>query len=221
MLDNHPILIKDQIETRYFVTLEELGPFAADIYLASYLDTALSTYIGKNSYDYLIEREFLVNTPSLSPEISSSDPLRVDAADILTMKELLEEFTSEGLQEESFVVPNEWISPKLRILVNELCARRHNSFQCMIFVEQRQIAVTLAWILSRISELKSWIFPGAIIGHGGGRSASIQGMVYKKQKQTLDFFRSGAYNLLVSTSVGEEGLDFQVCMFSTLMVVTH
>ena len=55
---------------------------------------------------------------------------------------------------------------------------------------------------------------GALIGHGAGRdtaaSSGIPGMVEKRQRETLKAFKDGSYNLLISTSVGEEGLDFQV-----------
>lgn len=199
------------------VTLYELGPFAADIYLATYLNTILSHYTSINLHSGLMELEYMSSFSTVtykglsseSPTESPTESLQI-ARDVLTIKKLLDEFVCHGFKEESFEVPNEWLSPKLRMLVSELCARRHNSFQGMIFVEQRQIAVTLAWILSKISELKSWIFPGAIVGHGTARLNSTQGMIDKKQKQTINFFRTGVYNMLVSTSVGEEGLDFQV-----------
>lgn len=214
LLDN-PILVADKVETRYMVTFNELGPFAADIYLATYLNTILSHHTLSNPYTGLMGPDYMSSFstlayPELPPE-SSAESLQQIAQDMLTMKRLLTEFVSHGFQQESFVVPNEWLSPKLRTLVSELCARRHNSFQGMIFVEQRQIAVTLAWILSKISELKSWIFAGAIVGHGTSRLNSTQGMIDKKQKQTINSFRTGVYNVLVSTSVGEEGLDFQAC----------
>ncbi|GJJ12209.1 hypothetical protein Clacol_006450 [Clathrus columnatus] len=209
-LNNNKTLVKDNIETRYFVTLYELGPFAADVYLASYIDTILPSHTGKHSQNYLMGPEYffipLVNGDSFS---NKGLPASVEA--MTAMRTLLNEFDAQGFRQDSFTVPNDWLSPKLRVLVNELCARRHNSFQGMVFVEQRQIATTLAWMLPRIADLKSWISPGAIVGHGAGRLGSTQGMVDKKQKQTIASFRNGMYNLLISTSVGEEGLDFQAC----------
>lgn len=221
-LHDNPILFTDKIETRYMVTLNELGPFAADIYLATYLNTILSHFTLSNLHSGPMEHEYMSSFSTLAyrelPSDSPTETLQI-AQDMLTIKKLVDEFVSHDFKQESFVVPNEWLSPKLRILVKELCARRHNSFQGMIFVEQRQIAVTLAWILSKISELKSWIFPGAIVGHGTARLSSTQGMVDKKQKQTINSFRTGVYNLLVSTSVGEEGLDFQVRVTSSQLVI--
>ena len=46
------------------------------------------------------------------------------------------------------------------------------------------------------------------IGQGAGRKGSgMQGMKQSEQKQVLADFRASAFNTLVATCIGEEGLD--------------
>ena len=42
---------------------------------------------------------------------------------------------------------------------------------------------------------------------GQGSREGDKGMTQKQQKEVLDQFRNGEFNILVATSVGEEGLD--------------
>ena len=47
------------------------------------------------------------------------------------------------------------------------------------------------------------------IGHGSGtpKKAATTKITQKEQGEILDNFKRGSYNVLVSTSIGEEGLD--------------
>ncbi len=52
-----------------------------------------------------------------------------------------------------------------------------------------------------------WIYR-KFIGQGAGRKGSgPQGMKQSEQKQVLADFRASAFNTLVATCIGEEGLD--------------
>ena len=44
-------------------------------------------------------------------------------------------------------------------------------------------------------------------GKGGSKAGGICGMKQADQKAVLDEFREGAFNVLVATCIGEEGLD--------------
>jgi hypothetical protein len=44
-------------------------------------------------------------------------------------------------------------------------------------------------------------------GGGGARKGRREGMAQKEQKAVLADFRAGAFNVLVATCIGEEGLD--------------
>ena len=88
----------------------------------------------------------------------------------------------------------------------------------IIFVERRTAAVCLASLIQRLSvELPHLhhIKCAHMVGHGAGGSVLVQGksscMNVKRQQEVLRKFRSGEINLLVATSVVEEGLDVRKC----------
>ena len=101
-------------------------------------------------------------------------------------------------------------SPKLSELLNIL---RHppitESLCGIIFVEQRATAVCLCQVISNLSYLPH-VRCGFIVGHTG-KGGTSSGMNAKKQQNVLSQFRSGKLNLLVATSVVEEGLDVPKC----------
>ena len=57
------------------------------------------------------------------------------------------------------------------------------------------------------------------IGQGGGaRKGGGGGMAQREQKAVLADFRKGAFNTLVATCIGEEGLDIPQVSFPTVEV---
>lgn len=104
-------------------------------------------------------------------------------------------------------------SPKLTKLLEILSSTVHlprtEKLCGIIFVEQRATAVCLCQVISSESSL-SHIRCGYIVGHTGKGGSSV-GMNAKKQQNVLSQFRSGSLNLLVATSVVEEGLDVPKC----------
>lgn len=195
--------------------MAEVGPYGADFYLSTHLRAVVSDLVRKHQYDYMITRaDSAPAVPLEDLEAMSVDSRATElSSTLIKVEKLLDQFRRLMSFEDSIMILPEWLSPKLRVLVSILTERRSSSFQGIVFVEQRQVAATLAWILPRIPELKGWITTGVLIGHGTKRgvSSGSQGMEDKKQKATLGSFRVGASNLLISTSVGEEGLDFPVC----------
>ncbi|KZV99118.1 hypothetical protein EXIGLDRAFT_640865 [Exidia glandulosa HHB12029] len=95
------------------------------------------------------------------------------------------------------------ISPKLQLLTDVLNEHHTEHFKCIIFAEQKHVAYALAAILPRLPDT-TWISSAALVGHDEGMNSKHQGDV-------VSAFRSNVYNVLVATSVGEEGLDFQAC----------
>ena len=45
------------------------------------------------------------------------------------------------------------------------------------------------------------------IGQSAGKGEGEKGMAQKEQRDVVKRFRTGEYNVLVATSIGEEGLD--------------
>ncbi len=85
----------------------------------------------------------------------------------------------------------------------------------IIFVQKRSTAVCLSNTINSLSkEYFPRIHSDFIVGHGTIRKTGEQGNVNmntKKQQLVLKKFRSETINLLVATSVVEEGLDVRKC----------
>jgi len=75
-----------------------------------------------------------------------------------------------------------------------------SSFKAIIFTQFRDTAKTVFDKLESINPGSSRVFFGQMKKNGDGMSQ-------KKQKEILDDFRAGKFNILISTSVGEEGID--------------
>jgi endoribonuclease Dicer len=214
-LHSHPVVVTGNLELRYDVTVAEIGPYGADFYLSTHLRALVADLVRKHQYDYMVTQADQAQTVSLD-ELSVDSRASDLSSALIQVENILEQFRQSMTFDDSNIILPEWLSPKLRVLVSILTERRSSSFQGIIFVEQRQVAATLAWILPRIPELRGWITTGALIGHGTKRgvNSSSQGMEDKKQREVLNSFRVGTSNLLISTSVGEEGLDFPVSTIS-------
>jgi Fanconi anemia group M protein len=87
---------------------------------------------------------------------------------------------------------------KTRILLAETFGLEGGS-RAIVFTESRDTAETLTEFLSESFETRRFV--------GQGDKEGSDGMTQKEQKETLDAFRAGEFEVLVSTSVAEEGLD--------------
>ncbi len=77
---------------------------------------------------------------------------------------------------------------------------KEDNTKIMVFCQYRNTAVKLCGELNKIERIKARIFVGQA-------KKKDTGLTQKEQKKLLRKFESGEVNLLVSTSVGEEGLD--------------
>jgi len=80
----------------------------------------------------------------------------------------------------------------------------------IIFVERRDTAYALHEIVHRQESLH-WLKTAWVIGHGEGHDSVGLQQSHSEQESVLNHFRSGDYNLLIATSVIEEGLDVSPC----------
>ncbi|TRY59831.1 hypothetical protein DNTS_035253 [Danionella cerebrum] len=71
---------------------------------------------------------------------------------------------------------------------------------------RRGTSCLLDWVRSN-PELQNYISAGILTGAGAGANCMTQ----NEQKETINQFRKGSLNLLISTSVAEEGLDIPEC----------
>ncbi|KAA0003468.1 MAG: DEAD/DEAH box helicase, partial [Thermoplasmata archaeon] len=93
-------------------------------------------------------------------------------------------------------------NPKLeatkKVLSNHF--KEHPDGRVIVFAEYRDTIDILFSELSQLSGINATKFIGQAKGTGNGMSQD-------SQKKTLDAFREGIYNVLISTSIGEEGID--------------
>ncbi|MCY3411407.1 MAG: DEAD/DEAH box helicase [Candidatus Heimdallarchaeota archaeon] len=106
--------------------------------------------------------------------------------------------------------------PKIEKLIDfvQITINSNQDSRILIFANYK---ATVYYI---IEELK--LLPNIKIHHFVGQSKSSygDGLSQKDQKEVMDYFRSGEYNVLVSTSVGEEGLDVAQCDFVIFYDIT-
>lgn len=92
--------------------------------------------------------------------------------------------------------------PKLielqNIIKNEIDA--NGNCRVMVFNQYRDNALDIMQKLNSIDNVKANIFVGQ-------QKKGETGLSQKEQKKMLEDFRSGLFNVLVATSIGEEGLD--------------
>ena len=86
----------------------------------------------------------------------------------------------------------------------------------IVFVERRTTAALLSDLLNSLAnedKKLSFLKCNYVVGHGttGSLSDSTHEMSWKKQEEVLRKFRGHELNLLVATSVVEEGLDVPKC----------
>ena len=83
--------------------------------------------------------------------------------------------------------------------------KENPSSKIIIFAQFRETVRTISNILNKIPSVKSEIFVGqAIKSHGKGKTT---GLKQSEQKAIIKKFKSGEINVLVATSIAEEGLD--------------
>lgn len=106
------------------------------------------------------------------------------------------------------------ISDKVKSLIGILMKYRNDAlsqgsgWSAIIFVEQRLVALGLSHLLSTISSL-DWLRVSPFMG--AGRNFGEINFNEDVQREILKKFRTNEVNLLVSTSVAEEGIDVKSC----------
>lgn len=89
-------------------------------------------------------------------------------------------------------------SPKL-IKLKEII-QQNKEKRIIIFNQYRDSASLLESELNKIENIKAKLFVGQL-------KKGLTGLTQKEQIAIIDDFKKGVYNILISTSVGEEGLD--------------
>lgn len=106
------------------------------------------------------------------------------------------------------------MSPKLAALINFLDQRYEPGFSGLIFVKQRVAVTIMTYILSVHPLTKDRFRCAAYVGWSGNnnRKENLGDLhCLKTQRDTIEEFRTGRKNLIISTDVLEEGIDISAC----------
>nr|XP_043616152.1 endoribonuclease Dicer homolog 2-like [Erigeron canadensis] len=132
------------------------------------------------------------------------------------------EFCKDANKAFSSYIPAEWmishinqesvriglISAKVVCLLESLAEYRHvNDMRCIIFVERVITAIVLK---SLLRELNPKLF-GWRTEYTAGNHSTMQSQSRGVQNKIVEEFRKGMVNIIVATSILEEGLDVQKC----------
>ncbi|GKB72818.1 endoribonuclease Dicer homolog 2 [Tanacetum coccineum] len=100
------------------------------------------------------------------------------------------------------------LSAKVVCLIEALAEYRHvDDMRCIIFVERVVTAIVLK---SLLCELNPKLF-GWKTEYTAGNNSPVQSQSRGVQNKIIDEFRKGKVNIIVATSILEEGLDVQSC----------
>ena len=104
--------------------------------------------------------------------------------------------------------PDNLIHPKYHVLVKVLLDELHKNSEArvLVFVKLRN---SVKNIVNKLKDIKT-IRPARFVGQAT-KSQDDKGLSQKRQIEILKEFKQGIYNVLVSTNVGEEGLDIAEC----------
>uniref|UniRef100_A0A8C8XIG3 Interferon-induced helicase C domain-containing protein 1 n=1 Tax=Panthera leo TaxID=9689 RepID=A0A8C8XIG3_PANLE len=142
-------------------------------------------------------------------EDDDKKPLRVDKTDRFLMDLFIENNRMLKKLAENPKHENEKLT-KLRNTIMEQYTRTEESARGIIFTKTRQSAYALSqWI----TENKKFAEVGVKAHHliGAGHSSEFKPMTQNEQKEVISKFRTGKINLLIATTVAEEGLDIKEC----------
>lgn len=200
------IYLKDMLNRAKHL-LTECGPWAADWFLMEVIKRDL-----KKLY-----AETVIDSDSMSLE----EQMEEEAAwgiDLRGQEKLyLRELLSKVRLPRKLGPVDGKITEKVEKLIDTLLEEfwTHEVFSGIVFVEQRVAVVGLAEILRRHSKTKEIFRPGAMVGtHSRQRKNKIQvrtELLGANRVSTLDRFGAGDLNVVVATSVVEEGIDIPAC----------
>ena len=82
----------------------------------------------------------------------------------------------------------------------------------IIFVERRHTTIAIKALIEALGNIHNKAKCDILIGHGTKTQGDVQ-MGFRDQNEVIARFKNKSINLLLATSVGEEGLDIQACNY--------
>lgn len=190
----------DKIFIRHISTSAVLGPYAADLYVYQ----EMVPKVLKLKLEVRRNQEMLrlngIKYDNLSEELIAQT-IDIDVGDDLRMVDLiLNDFAPffaplpDLYMAVPISVPEAWCSSKLLALVEIILEHYTATFQGIVFVEQRQVASTIAMILPRVPCLIDKVRCAHLLGNCGSNS-EYGGTGQPKQIDIAKMFKAGELNL--------------------------
>lgn len=184
---------------RYNTTYHLLGLYAAEmglyIDLGDFFDEVLKTAAQIDTLT--LRRRYLEGSRIIESEGGSSPALDACFHALLdVLHEHDDYFTPSVFRPPLWPFSVEWISPRLKSLIDLIVAKHTPVLKGMIFVQERHTAVFMTEILNRTPALQGLIRARYLVGIGQG-SGEIGGrtMSASEQRRVVEGFRGGDTNL--------------------------
>lgn len=183
------------LHTRASTIYEELGGWSAEWFVR----TCLRRYLGK-----------IVHSTFHTADVEEAETLHL--ARIFASLDRISP-TYDG-NEELLSTSVDALSPKANILLDLLTSEQSTDVSGVIFVEQRATVFALAELLLRYRTTRSTYRTAPFVGMSNynKQTVDITDLADRKsQENTLEEFKRGERNLIVCTTVLEEGIDVPTC----------
>ncbi|CAO1634137.1 unnamed protein product [Jaminaea pallidilutea] len=202
----------EKLLTRMDYYLHDLGPAFADLAWVSSKEEMRSKAKRKLLFAQEIATESMLNPETANAARSKSQQLAEGAAVRQKVADILDTVELPSIVE----LNAQNATPKLLRLLEVLhCFANHNKDFCgIIFCQRRITAIALHLLINKTPSLSRFLRSEALIGHGAANSGNATcdlgklGMSWEEQSQVLSRLRRrDGTNLVIATSVLEEGLD--------------
>ncbi|KKA29409.1 hypothetical protein TD95_004067 [Thielaviopsis punctulata] len=107
------------------------------------------------------------------------------------------------LRDPDFVDHPKLVGLKTEILNHFMDCEDGSTSKVIVFSEFRDSTEHIADILNRLPSVRARVF----VGQAASKRSGTGGMKQTEQIQAIEDFKNGKFNVLVATSIGEEGLD--------------
>lgn len=198
----------DRLKTRYDVTYHSLGPYGAELFLYHEIKFRLAQFTNQ---ELEMEQMHTLSDEAPSNEVQLPEELQ----DMATVLAHCSSFFED--EENPDIVPTridpKWCSPKVIRLSQLLFEHYNETFQGIVFVEQRHVAMCLSKMLPRIPPLELYFKSAQLIGHGANsvQRSNTRGMALRSQRDVVEMFRNREINL-------REQFPDPFCMFDRLLL---
>ncbi|KAM7272342.1 hypothetical protein ACFE04_027005 [Oxalis oulophora] len=180
-----------KLHSTFVYCLDELGVWLA-LKAAESLSSSQSDYFSWNKLDVhgeVVSKRFCSDVSKLLAACVPTDP----------------DWSISNIQSN---VRRGFLTKKISSLIESLFEYRElTDIRCIIFVERVISAIVLQSLLSELlPKINGWKTK-----HIAGNNSGLQSQTRKLQNEIVEEFRKGLVNIIVATSILEEGLDVQSC----------